>query len=112
VGSGTGALDDTPDLAIRGGELSFSFERSARTFYSTLPRDAPHQAALDGKTRLVTGLYRAGVVRGRLTGTFSIAGQHSPLAEFIGVRRCRFWETMESLLQSWEMAPIASGAWT
>lgn len=78
VGSGTGALDDTPDLAIRGGELSFSFERSARTFYSALPRDAPHKAALDGETRLVTGLYRARVVRGRLTGTFTIAGQRSP----------------------------------
>jgi hypothetical protein len=86
VGSGTGALDDTPDLAIRGGELSFSFERSARTFYSALPRDAPHKAALDGETRLVTGLYRARVVRGRLTGTFTIAGQRSPLAESIGVR--------------------------
>jgi hypothetical protein len=86
VGSGTGALDDTPDLAIHDGELSFSFERSARTFYNILPRDAPHNVTLGNEPHLVRGLYRARVVDGRLKGTFTIAGQTSPLAEFIGVR--------------------------
>jgi len=101
---------------FRGAELRLQFSSAApeRFLTATLPRDAPHQAALDGKTRLVTGLYRAGVVRGRLTGTFTIAGQHSPLAEFIrrGTEGAGSGETMESSFKVGKWRRFASGAWT
>ncbi|MCS6951788.1 MAG: DUF1080 domain-containing protein [Bryobacterales bacterium] len=73
VGAPGGGLDRIPNLEIRDGELSFSFERAFRV-------------ALDRPPVEAKGVWRARLKDGRLEGTFELEGHDVPPLKWIGMR--------------------------
>ncbi len=76
VGAPGGGLDRIPNLEIRDGELSFSFERGFRVKAGEPPVKA-------------RGLWRARLKDGKLHGTFELSGYATPPLKWIGVRAPR-----------------------
>lgn len=73
IGAPGGGLDQIPNLQIRDGELSFSFERAFRV----TPGEPPAKAK---------GIWRARLKGGKLEGTFELEGQNVPPLKWVGVR--------------------------
>ena len=73
VGAPGGDCDKIGDLALRNGELSFSFERKFRL--------KPGEPGVKAK-----GIYRARLVRGQLEGTFVVEGSETPAVKWVGMR--------------------------
>jgi hypothetical protein len=73
VGAPGGGCDKIDDLAIRNGELSFSFERKYRL------KRGEHAV-------LAKGIYKAHLVKGSLEGTYTVEGSEEPAVKWVGMR--------------------------
>jgi hypothetical protein len=73
VGAPGGGLDEIPEIAIRNGELVFSFERGFRVVRGQEPQ-------------LKKGVWSARLIDDKLQGTFGLAGESAPRLNFVGTR--------------------------